>query len=113
MCHRWILCTRRKDIQVAAASKAFNRAFSNALNEEYAKRIDVLSVNPGMVRTPMTKKVEGFGVVEVEDVVKDSLRKLGNLQETCGHWKHELIGESKFMHDLFYKRVLEKEEAAM
>jgi len=103
-------CHPSKHWQLAASTKAFNCSFSNALYEEYNDRIDVLCVKPGFVSTPQTSYIKGWGVLEVEDVVKASLQKLGRVRCTAGHWKHgimEPLALTETMQSIFYKQAIE------
>lgn len=94
--------------QLTAATKLFNIGFSCALSEEYENKIDVLAVKPGLVSTPLTGNITGFGIADVEDVVKGTLSKLGHTSVTHGYWLHALIAPfavTKTMQAHMYNQV--------
>jgi len=76
-----------------AGTKAFNHQFSESLAEEYWDQIDILSVLPHYVRTPMTSTLgtgDRWFAINPEECVKASMRSLGKSTSTIGHWKHAL-----------------------
>ena len=78
-----------------AATKAFNRVFSNSLALELRHlNIDILTVTPGTVSTAMTQGVAtrrprlSFNMVSATDMARDTLNSIGKYGETCGHRNH-------------------------
>jgi len=96
---------------IYGGTKKFVEAFSDALAEEYCGRLDVLTVRPGTVSTPMTHFIQGPEVVNADDFVKDTLKKLGKTSKTAGHWKHQLeeqFARSRFLQLFFHNRATER-----
>ena len=80
----------------SAATKVFDDYFSKALFYELrAKGVDVLSVKPGMVATPMTKRKEDWTqmIITAEECAKGSLDKATGFQ-TYGGTLHEITGNT-------------------
>ncbi|KAL4476519.1 hypothetical protein ABPG74_010252 [Tetrahymena malaccensis] len=73
------------------ASKSFNNYFSRSLSEEYKGKLDILSVKPSWVNTPMTNGYKDK-LLEItpEQCVTIILKQLGRTNSTFGHYKHEL-----------------------
>jgi 17beta-estradiol 17-dehydrogenase / very-long-chain 3-oxoacyl-CoA reductase len=81
-----------------AATKSFNRGFSNALSFEVASRgIDVLTVMPNLVISKMTQGAStrapkpSFLKVSSSSMARQTLQKLGSTMETAGHVNHCII----------------------
>lgn len=72
------------------ATKIFNNYFSEALTEEYKGEIDVMSLRPGWVNTPMTKGFKKHLEITPEECANAALNQLGRVMTTSGHWKHRL-----------------------
>lgn len=84
---------------VYGATKAVNQYMSHGL-ASYVKNTDFLTVNPGIVSTPMTNhKTVNSGadpalkVASVDDAVKGIFEALGNVSWTAGALKHTMIYE--------------------
>lgn len=72
------------------ACKIFNRVLNNKVNYHCSKDIDVLSITPGFVDTPLTGHMPiSDKVASVEDCVYHSLCHLGRRVESVGSWKHQ------------------------
>lgn len=79
-----------------AATKVFDDYFSKALFYELrAKGVDVLSVQPGMVATAMTKRKEDRTqmIITAEECAKGSLDKATGFQ-VYGGSLHEIMGNT-------------------
>lgn len=78
---------------IYSATKAFNDFFSRALSGEYCcTRLDVLSLRPLFVATPMTRMKPGLEALTPEECVEGCLRSLGRFSWTWGHYKHAVQG---------------------
>jgi len=76
---------------VYSATKAFNDYFSRGLAGEY-HNIDIISLRPSFVSTLMTKEKEKDSItITPNECVQESLKKLGRMTYTTGHWKHALF----------------------
>lgn len=72
------------------AAKAFNDHFSKACYYELKKSLDVISLKPMYVETPMTNvKANWYHVLTVDQFVKHSLRLTGQEVSTFSHPKHD------------------------
>ena len=58
-----------------AATKAFNREFSNSIALEHPS-IDVLCLKPMFVESPLSKQKRGLGVPDRRECARDSLKEL-------------------------------------
>ena len=77
-----------------AATKVFDDYFSKSLFYELRpKGVDVLTVNPGMVATPMTRRKVDLRqlIISAEECAKGCLDKATAFQTFGGNW-HELSG---------------------
>ena len=77
-----------------AATKVFDDYFSKSLFYELRPRgVDVLTVNPGMVATPLTRRKVDLKemVISAEDCAKGCLDKATAFQTFGGTW-HEVTG---------------------
>lgn len=64
---------------------------SRALSYEYAKQIDIISLNPSEVSTPMTyNKPKDIFTIMPEDCAEGLLNDLGFEKQTNGYWSHKL-----------------------
>ena len=76
---------------IYSCTKVYLRFFSYGLREEVGDRIDVLSVEPGMVSTDITKNPKTtYWVASVDECVQGALKELGRGPETFGSRKHAL-----------------------
>lgn len=75
--------------------KSFDNVFSLVTNEEArylskTKNIDILSVRPGFVDTPMTRSsIKLPYLINTEECVVNSCKGIGKVNYTSGHWKHQ------------------------
>ena len=84
---------------IYSSSKAFVDFLSRALSYEYGHKIDILSVRPSEVSTPMTfNKQTDIMTILPKDCARGLLRDLGHEKVTNGHWSHSLQG--KLYHSL-------------
>ena len=72
------------------STKCYDDILSRSLEYEYAHKIDFLSVRPALVTTPLTRGTQSFLHVNKNQCAAGSLRSLGHLSWTSGHWWHEL-----------------------
>ena len=77
-----------------SSTKIFNRFLSDSLHYDKSPSLDVLTINPGMVETPMAETFRGSSSplgIEVADpktLVNNSLRNLDYEQSFAGSAKH-------------------------
>ncbi len=96
--------------QVYGATKSFMSFFSRGLASEYSN-LDILSVQPGLSHLKDTEeKHKDCPVAKPEEVVRASLKTLGNYDHTCGHWKHEsqswlMKNLPGFLRDFYIKKI--------
>lgn len=69
------------------ATKTYNLALSKSLQDQYAHKIDVLSVTPGSVRTALNPNPRPF-TVEPEQTAKAVIDHLGWHDQTWGSYWH-------------------------
>jgi short-subunit dehydrogenase len=62
-------------VSLYAATKAFNREFSNSIAME-CPSIDVMCLKPMFVESPLSKQKKGFGVPDRRECAWDSLKEL-------------------------------------
>ena len=74
---------------IYSATKAYIDTLSRMIEEDVRDKINVISVRPHVVSTPMTKnpKISGF-VIGPQDHAKAVLGQIGRTAYTYGHWKH-------------------------
>ena len=72
------------------SSKLYDDFISRALSWENDKKIDILSVRPYFVSTPLTRNVSTVLHIDKNQCAKHSLRSLGYEKYTYGHWWHNL-----------------------
>lgn len=78
---------------VYSASKAFADFLSRALSYENSKYMDIISLRPSEVSTPMTfNKEVDIMTIKPEQCVKGLLADLGYDRCSNGHWSHKLQG---------------------
>ena len=88
----------RPCVTLYSSTKAFHDFLSRALVYEYPN-IDILSSKPGLVSTKMTGYIKPSLIsTSVEEHVKVTLKYLGSVHETHGHWRHRL--EACFIRNL-------------
>lgn len=97
---------------VYSATKSFNHMFTLCINEEvkYTTRtekleeIDVLSLQPAYVYSPMTSVLDRNGLyIYPEECAECALRVLGKIPYSNGHWKHYIVS---FIFRMFPKFLL-------
>ena len=79
------------------AGKTFVDHFSRVLSQELlvkrAEKVQVLSLMPGWVQTPMSSQVESRPLeISPEQCARAALRAAGGVSYTNGHWKHFIWG---------------------
>ncbi len=72
---------------VYAATKAYNRAFSQSIQKAYSNKIDVMVVTPGGTKTQMNSGRYLFSI-SAEAHALQTINHLGKYDETYGHWLH-------------------------
>ena len=65
--------------------------FSNGIYEESKGKVDILTVCPGYVSTPMIMNLSGYLIIDTKTCVNGVLKALGQQTETNTNWIHELI----------------------
>ena len=70
------------------STKEFDDTLSRALQYEYRHKIDFISVRPALVTTPLTRGTTSFLHVNKNQCASGSLRSLGHVNWTSGHWWH-------------------------
>lgn len=78
-------------IQTYVSTKAFMDHFSRSLQIEYPD-IDVLSVLPAFVSTPMSHHKEvGMDTITQNECAEGALRELGRYERSSSHIKHDIL----------------------
>ena len=81
-----------------SSTKAFNDYLSRGTAHEYIDKIDIMSVRPGFVSTPLNFYREvGGDTITTEDCVTGTLQKLGYDRWTNGNWRHGIINYLVYM----------------
>lgn len=78
-----------KDLQVYAATKAYNLSLGKSLAAAYKDRIDVLTVTPNSTKSNMSSGRYVFSIL-AEEFAKSTIDKLGQVDVTYGNWKHAI-----------------------
>ena len=74
-----------------SATKVFDDYFSRALSLEYDGKVDVLSLRPSFVRTPLVAAAgDSKWHINTDEFVISGLKKLGRCHSAIGHWRHQL-----------------------
>ena len=78
---------------IFVSSKTFvhNLSLALSLEQNINRKIDVLSLKVFQVSSNMIANRKGFWILENKACAEGCLEKLGFENNTCGHWKHELI----------------------
>ena len=72
------------------AVKAFDNMHSKLMSYELKKEIDIISVKPMYVATPLTKvQPNWYHIITPENLSKSVLSQLGHDTETFGAFRHE------------------------
>lgn len=72
---------------VYGAGKSFDKEFSLVLAQE--SKVNVICLQPGIVDTPMARKLKKqVLVINSEECAESSLKAVGISKKTFGHWKH-------------------------
>ena len=74
------------------STKLFDDFLSKTLADEYSHKIDILSSTPNGVTTPLTRNNKSVGVITKNQTAKGTLRDLGHVKGTYGHWNHHIQG---------------------
>jgi len=72
------------------ASKTFLDMLARTLQIQYQDKVDFLSVRHGTVATRMSLYAETADSLTVQDAVRGALSRLGSVNYTYGHWKHQI-----------------------
>lgn len=98
-----------------SATKAYIDFFTRSIERDVNHKIDMLSVRPCAVSTPLTgnPKVGGF-VISTRNITQSALSKLGTVPYTFAHWRHEIVAWgcqrslmfTNYIIRSFYKDVL-------
>jgi short-subunit dehydrogenase len=72
---------------IYAATKSYNKTFSDVLRKEVGEYIDVMAVLPGPTRSNMIT-FDGIFVINPEQHVRWALSDLGYNKQTFGHYQH-------------------------
>ena len=75
-----------------SATKTYDDFFSRALEPEVRHKVDVLTVRPFYVTTPMTKKTTSFMHSTAEQTAKEAINSLGNTDICYGPLMHRIQG---------------------
>ena len=90
--------------EVYSASKAYDDLFSRGLAETYRdSNLDVLSVCPCAVSTPLTRYTSQHHAITPEQCANGSLKWLGRSDQTSGHLIHNL---QRWAMDLVPQRLM-------
>jgi short-subunit dehydrogenase len=84
-------------ISLYSASKAMNTFFTEGISMEYPN-VDVLSVRPMFVESPLSKAKKGFNVPDRRQCAHDCLKELRWTYETNAYFMHRIFAEA---HQLF------------
>jgi len=86
-----------KNLSVYTATKAYNDLFSRCLSEDYRSislenidQIDVISCRPCIVSSAGTNYTSDAMSCTSEDCARGTLKALGKIDVTEGHWTHVL-----------------------
>ena len=74
-----------EQIMMYSLCKGFIRFFTLGLAEEISSKVDVISVQPGAVTTPMIRGYNGFGSCMPSVTVAGVFRDLGKINETYSY----------------------------
>ena len=78
-------------ISVYSATKAYNDFFSQAVQMEYADKIDTLSLRPMYVESNMSKMEKSCTVATRNQCARAALNYLGIDYETNGYFMHRFL----------------------
>jgi len=76
----------------------FNDFFSRALSVENRDKIDIISMRPSLISTPMNNFAKGALAISVEEFVNSAINRLGRFDASNGNYKHIL---RSFWYGLF------------
>ena len=74
------------------STKLFDEFLSKTLAYEYEHKIDILSSTPNLVSTPLTRNAKTLLHINKNQTAKGTLKDLGHVKTTYGHWSHHLQG---------------------
>ncbi|CAG9333344.1 unnamed protein product [Blepharisma stoltei] len=96
-----------------AASKSFGDLFSLITTQEAkylannSTNIDVLSLRPGFVDTPLTQKFTRKPLlVSVNECISYAWSSIGRVDYTSGHWKHQFLYLAARVNETFLSIVM-------
>jgi len=95
------------------SAKAFNHFLSKGIEYEESNKIDIMSVKPFYVTSPLSglSVSNGFDIVTPAQCVNGSLDCLGYENETCGYLSHQLLSNMYylrfFVSENFTNKVIE------
>lgn len=72
------------------STKLYNDIFSRSIEYECSHKIDLLSVRPALVTTPLTRSTSSWLHASKNQCAGGSLKHLGYNSSTNGFWWHEL-----------------------
>jgi len=97
---------------VYGATKAYVDILARSVSEEVGHKIDVLSVRPSSVSTALIRNPPlGGDVISAPSFVTATLKKLGSVNATNGHWRHEIktwIASNDFIRGTFNRRFIKR-----
>ena len=73
------------------ATKAFNDAFSKAIELEYSTQIDIISLRPLFVESNLSKNQKSAIMATRNQCASATIKYLGLDYETNGYWMHRLV----------------------
>lgn len=92
---------------VYSATKAFNTFFSECLAmEKNMNKLDILSVRPMYVESPLSKKKKAFMVPDRRQCALACLKELRWEYETNGYYLHRVLGLSARMAPKWVRRLV-------
>ncbi|KAL4473215.1 hypothetical protein ABPG72_015596 [Tetrahymena utriculariae] len=89
-----------------SGTKVFNDYFSKSMGEEYKGIIDVLSLKPAYVDTPLVSQIKEKKLcISPQECANAALNNLGRYEETNGHYKHMF---ASFIQNMFKSAINNK-----
>jgi len=92
-----------------SATKVYEKYLAEALNFELKEKVDVISYEPGMVCSNMTKEIEeNFRTITAKRAAEVCFRDLGISPSTHGAFRHdrEIFMLNVFPKSWFYKMMV-------
>jgi 17beta-estradiol 17-dehydrogenase / very-long-chain 3-oxoacyl-CoA reductase len=97
---------------IYSSTKTFNRYLSDSLTNEKSSSLDVLTINPGMVETPMAETYRGSAaplgieVTQPKTLVDNALRNLDFEQSMAGSAKHGVFNYIQSSFPGLFSKIL-------